>query len=140
MKYLLDTCCISELIKRNPDDGVLEWFSEHQEMDMFLSVITFGELAKGIEKLADSQRKSELIRWVNDDLKERFRNQILDLTLPELMKWGEILARCERNGTSVPAVDALIAATALAHKLTVVTRNIKDMQPTGVLVINPWSK
>jgi predicted nucleic acid-binding protein len=140
MKYLLDTCCISELIKPEPDIGVLEWISSQPESDMYLSVVSFGELSKGIAKLPESKRKRELQEWVNEDLMKRFRNKILNLTLIEMYHWGEILANAEQRGTPVPAVDALIAATALTHNLSVVTRNTKDMKPTGVTTINPWLK
>lgn len=138
MSFLIDTCCISELTKKHPDRNVMYWFSSHDETEMYLSVITFGELIKGVEKLSASKKKVELHQWINNDLKQRFRNRILDISLTEVKKWGTILAECENKGTPVPAIDALIAATARVHDLAVVTRNIKDMQPSGVLTVNPW--
>lgn len=139
MSYLIDTCCISELVKKKPKPNVVKWFADRDELSMYLSVITFGELRKGIEKLPDSKKKKELNRWVKEDLSQRFKNRVLNITLDEVNKWGEILAAAEKNGTPLPAIDSLIAATALVHDLSVVTRNTQDMEGSGVEVINPWS-
>lgn len=140
MSYLIDTCCVSELAKSNPNKNVVKWFTNRDELAMYLSVITFGELRKGIEKLPGSGKKDKLNRWVKEDLNLRFNNRILNITLKEVNKWGEILAITENAGKPLPAVDALIAATALVHDLTVVTRNIMDMKGSGVDLINPWDE
>lgn len=139
MSYLIDTCCISELVKKKPNPNVVKWFSDHDELSMFLSVITFGELRKGIEKLPDSSKKKELNRWVKEDLKHRFKNRILSINLEEVNKWGEILAIAEKSGNPLPAIDSLIAATAQVHDLSVVTWNTQGMEGSGVEVINPWN-
>jgi len=139
MSYLIDTCCISELVKKKPNPNVVKWFSDHDELSMFLSVITFGELRKGIEKLPDSSKKKELNRWVKEDLKHRFKNRILSINLEEVNKWGEILAIAEKSGNPLPAIDSLIAATAQVHDLSVVTRNTQYMEGSEVEVINPWN-
>lgn len=139
MSYLIDTCCISELVKKKPNPNVMKWFADRDELSMFLSVITFGELRKGIEKLPDSKKKKELNRWVNEDLKHRFKNRVFNITTEEVNKWGEILAAAQMNGKPLPAIDSLIAATALVHDLSVVTRNTQDMEGSGVEVINPWT-
>lgn len=139
MSYLIDTCCISELVKKKPNSSVVKWFNDHDELTMFLSVITFGELRKGIEKLPDSSKKKELNRWLKEDLKHRFKNRILSINLEEVNKWGEILAIAEKSGNPLPAIDSLIAATAIVHDLSVVTRNTQDMEGSGVEVINPWN-
>lgn len=138
MSYIIDTCCISELAKPEPDKNVLNWFTDHDELDLYLSVITFGELGKGIERLPFSKRKQNLSHWVNKDLLSRFKNRVLNITQTEAKEWGKILAKAEKAGTPLPAIDALIAATALAHGFSVVTRNTKDMQASGVVLINPW--
>lgn len=138
MSYLIDTCCISELTKSDPDNNVIQWFSDHNEIDLYLSVITFGELRKGIEKLPSSKKKRKLTHWINEDLLHRFKNRALDITLKEVNQWGKVLAEAEEIGTPLPAVDALIAATALTHNLAMVTRNTKDMKSSGVELINPW--
>ncbi len=138
MSYLIDTCCISELTKDQPDPNVNKWFSSHDEIEMYLSVITFGELIKGIEKLTTSGKKATLVNWVNNDLKHRFRNRVIQIDMAIVKKWGEAQADCERKGTPLPAIDGLIAATALVYDLSVVTRNVKDMKSSGVDIINPW--
>jgi predicted nucleic acid-binding protein len=139
MSYLIDTCCISELVKKKPNSNVVKWFTDQDELSMFLSVITFGELRKGIEKLPDSKKKKELKRWVKEDLNQRFKNRVLNITIREVNKWGEILAATEKDGRPLSAIDSFIAATALVHDLSVVTRNTQDMEGSGVEVINPWT-
>ena len=138
MGYLIDTCSISELAKSDPNRNVKQWFSHHNEIDLYLSVITFGEIRKGIEKLPSSKRKRRLNHWLNEDLLHRFKNRVLDITMREANQWGKTLAKAEKNGTPLPAVDALIAATGLAHDFAVVTRNTNDMEASGVELINPW--
>lgn len=138
MSYLLDTCCISELVKPQPNEKVVQWVSERSELDLYLSVITFGELRKGIEKLPASQKRRRLTHWINEDLLHRFHNRVLDIRLPEINRWGKVLAKAEKKGTPMPAIDALLAATALVHDLAIVTRNTKDMKTSGVELINPW--
>ena len=138
MSFLIDTCCISELTKKQPDLNVKTWFSSYDETEMYVSVITFGELIKGIEKLSPSKEKATLVNWINNDLKQRFRNRILDVSMAEVNKWGEIQAFFETMSTPLPAIDGLIAARALVHDLSVVTRNVSDMIPSGVDIINPW--
>jgi predicted nucleic acid-binding protein len=103
-----------------------------------LGVITFGELQKAIEKLPSSKRKRRLSHWINEDLLHRFKNRALDITLAEVNQWGKVLAKAEKMGTPLPAIDALIAATALVHDFAVVTRKTKDMKASGVELINPW--
>ena len=139
MSYLIDTCCISELVKKKPNSNVVSWFAGRDEFSMYLSVITFGELRKGIEKLPDSKKKKELNRWLKEDLNQRFKNRVLSINMEEVNKWGSILATAEKNGKPLPAIDSLIAATAQVHDLSIVTRNTQDMEGSGVEVINPWT-
>jgi toxin FitB len=117
----------------------VKWFVDQDELFMYLSVITFGELRKGIEKLPDSKKKKELNRWIKEDLNQRFKNRVLNITIEEVNKWGEISAEAEKDGKPLSAIDSLIAATALVHDLSVVTRNTQDMEGSGVEVINPWT-
>jgi len=138
MSWLVDTCCISELIKKTPDENVVRWFSNTNELSLYISVITFGEIRKGIEKLTEPKRKQHLNHWVQAELTKRFKNRILAISLDVADSWGTILASAEQNGTPVPAINALIAATAHVHGLTVVTRNTKDMQKSGIQYVNPW--
>jgi predicted nucleic acid-binding protein len=139
MSFLIDTCCVSELIKPKPDTNVVRWFSDHDEQEMFLSVLTLGELRKGIEKLPDSKRKDALAHWLEHDVTERFAGRMLDVTALESQTWGEVMAGAARNGRPIPDIDGLLAATAIANGLTLVTRNTKDMISTGVALIDPWS-
>jgi len=138
MNYLLDTCVISELIRENPEANVASWISGTPETSMYLSVLTIGEIHKGIEKLPESKKKDRLHKWVNSDLCIRFKNRILDLDLEVSTKWGQIQGKAEQVGKPMPLIDGLIAATALSHDLIVVTRNTKDMEQSGVTLINPW--
>jgi len=138
MKYLIDTCIISELIKARPSKKVVEWVSSKSEENFYLSVLTIGEIQKGISKLADSKKKENLQSWITIDLKDRFTGRILDIDSGVAQKWGEIQGSAEKQGLMMPAIDALIAATAVCHGLTVVTRNIQDMQNSGARLYNPW--
>ena len=138
MNYLLDTCVISELIKPTPDENVVNWCNSISEYHFYLCVITFGELYKGIEKLANSRRKKILHDWVEHDLKERFESRIIPIDLKVMEHWGQIQGKAEKAGKTMPSIDSLIAATGMAYDLTVVTRNVKDMQNSGVKLLNPW--
>lgn len=138
MSYLVDTNCISELAKKEPDQKVVRWFSDHEELELYLSVITFGELRKGIEKLTNADKRRRLRQWVNEDLHDRFEGRIIDISLQEVNEWGWLLARADNQGTPMPAIDALIAATASVHQFSVVTRKVGDMKAAGVRLINPW--
>jgi len=138
MKYLLDTNVISELIKKEPNLGVLNWMDERDESALFLSVITFGELQKGISELSDKDRAARLQVWIDQDLTERFHGRTLSLDLNILMTWGQIQGNSEKVGIALPVMDSLIAATAITHNLTVVTRNVKDIERCQVPVYNPW--
>lgn len=138
MKYLLDTCLISELVKKEPNPGVVNWLDEQDEQTLFLSVLNLGELQKGISKLTDGTKKDELQAWIGLDLVERFTGRILDIDLETALCWGRIQGEAERTGEKLPVMDSLIAATATAHGLVVVTRNVRDMERCGVRVCNPW--
>ncbi|MDA8418420.1 MAG: type II toxin-antitoxin system VapC family toxin [Desulfobacteraceae bacterium] len=138
MKYLLDTCVISEIIRPKPSTKITKWIKQADESNFFISVLTIGELHKGIEKLDESKIKEELHNWVDNDLKERFWTRIIDINLQTAMTWGKIQGMAERVGKPMPAIDSLIAATGIAHHLTVATRNISDMKASGVTLINPW--
>ncbi len=138
MKYLLDTCVISELAKTEPSKEVVSWVIGNNEEDFYLSCLTFGELHKGILKLPDSKRKENLHLWVEYDLKERFRNRIIVIDLKVAEIWGEIQGQGQARGRPMPTIDSLIAASGLTHNLIVVTRNIADMKQSGVPLFNPW--
>lgn len=136
--YLIDTNCLSELTRLRPDANVIEWFSSHEETKMYLSVISLGELVKGIDRLPDSAKKDKLNNWIQHNLKSRFQNRILPISESIAIQWGSIQAKMKNQGTPLPAIDALIAATAFVHNLAIVTRNTKDFELTGISLINPW--
>jgi toxin FitB len=138
MKYLLDTCVVSELIAKQPNQIVLNWLDAQPKQDLYLSVITIGELVKGIGKLPDSKRKSNLQTWL-DDLLIRFSGQILPLDLDTMIRWGRLIGALEPTGRILPLMDSLIAAIALQGAFTLVTRNEKDFAGTGLSIFNPWN-
>ncbi len=140
MNYLLDTCVLSELIKKNPSPKVVKWVTKTEEANLYISVLNIGEIHKGIEKLPESKKKEKLHKWVNYDLKERFKNRIIDFDLKIAAVWGRIQAHSELLGKAMPTIDGLIAATGVAYDLTVVTRNTTDMEVSGVTLLNPWGK
>lgn len=138
MKYLLDTCVISELIKPKPDKNVISWITNQKEQSLYVSVLTFGEIQKGIEKCADEKRKQRLNLWVKNDLKKRFNHRILPISLTVANCWGKIQAQTEQKGKPMPSIDGLIAITGLVNDCVVVTRNISYMENSTVELLNPW--
>lgn len=138
MKYLLDTCVISEFTRRIPEDKVIQWIEGIDEDQLFLSVITIGEIQRGIERLPDSRRKIEMQAWVNNQLIQRFNNRVISLDTQTMLIWGSLTARMESAGVPLPLIDSLIIATALQHTMVIVTRNISDFGNRGVQIINPW--
>ena len=139
MNYLLDTCLIPELVKKAPNSAVITWLDEQDEQSLFLSVLTLGELQKGISKLPAGARKDELQAWAEHDLVERFTGRIIEIDLETALFWGKLQGESERKGEKLPVMDSLIAATATAHGLIVVTRNVKDIERCQARVCNPWA-
>ncbi len=138
MNYLLDTCLVSELIKKKPEPRVVEWVRRQAEDRLYLSVLTLGELQKGIAKLKDQQRAHKLQAWLDDDLLERFAGRILDVTPGVARIWGRIQGKAEAEGRTMQVIDSLIAATALDLGASVATRNVEDVEASGVEIVNPW--
>ncbi len=138
MNYLLDTCVISELVAKQPNSNVIEFVDSLDTDDIYLSVITIGEITKGIEKLPKSKRKQELQTWLKEDLLIRFSGKIIPLDIDVLMEWGILTARLDASGRTMPAIDSLIAATVLSHQFKLITRNVDDFDGTGVEIFNPW--
>lgn len=140
MAYLLDTCVLSELAKPRPDAGVVQWLEEADETRLYLSVVTLGELEKGIARLPVSARRSRIERWVRQELAARFEGRLLDVDRRVAERWGVISGTSEARGAPLPVIDALIAASALTHGFDVVTRNIADLERCGARCINPWQE
>ncbi len=140
MNYLIDTNVISELISKQPNKKVVEWLDHLDPNRIYLSVITIGEIRKGIEKLPPSKRREAVREWLEADLLLRFQGRILEITIDVMLIWGELTGRFEKEGRLIRAIDSLIAAIALHGNYSLVTRNERDFQHTGVTIINPWKE
>ena len=136
MSYLIDTNVLSELRRKSPDPGVVAWFSQRPSATLFLSVLSLGEIRKGIEGVSDSVRRQALVDWLETDLPAFFTGRILLVDAAVADRWGRLVAAA---GRPLPAIDSLLAATALAHDLVLVTRNVKDFAGLPVQLFNPWS-
>jgi len=139
MNYLLDTCVLSECVKKTPDANVMEWFNLQQSENLFISAITIAEIKKGMWKIKISQpaRFQALQKWLQK-IEAKFCFRILPVTTEVLHDWSEITAEAELKGKKMAIMDGLIAATAFHHRLTVVTRNVEDFEIAPVKVINPY--
>lgn len=137
MRILLDTCVISELQRPSPHPAVYHRVEGLDDETIFLSVLTLGELSKGVALLEPGTRKDALTSWIAD-IERRFRERILPIDVDVAHLWGEMTARARSNGIQIPAVDGLIAATALRHGLMVMTRNTRDFAATGAVILDPW--
>jgi predicted nucleic acid-binding protein len=137
--FLLDTNCISEAVAAKPDAGVSRWLEEINESQIYLSVLTLGEIRKGIALLPQSRKRSRLETWLNLELQARFFGRILEIDAAVADRWGVLTAEAKGRGRTVSVVDGLLAATALHHNLTIVSRNVADFAGTSVPVISPWS-
>jgi toxin FitB len=136
--FLLDTNCISELIRSRPEPRVLDWMRAADESLLYLSVLTLGEIRKGAAILPQSKRRTHLESWLEIDLQVRFSGRILGIDNAVSDRWGWLTAEAERKGNPLAAIDGLLAATALHHNLTIVSRNVSDFTSTRVPILNPW--
>ncbi len=136
--FLLDTNVVSELVKPRPDPRVTGWIHALHEDLLYLSVLTLGEIRKGIASLGDAPRRVRLEAWLNSDLEFRFAGRILPIDSSVADRWGRLAAIAVAAKAPLPVIDGLLAATALQHNLTLVTRNTKDVSNTGVPLFNPW--
>ncbi len=137
MSYLIDTNVLSELRRKTPDPGVVDWFLQRPAGTLHLSVLTLGEIRKGIEALIETPRRLALLDWLETDLPAFFSGRILPIDAPVADRWGRLVAHA---GRPLPAIDSLLVATAAQHGLTLVTRNQRDVQGLGVQVLNPWDR
>lgn len=138
MRVLLDTCVLSELRHSKGNPGVRRAVGALDDEDLFISVISIGEISKGIALLRESRRKRALGTWLQT-LERDYADRLLPIDLETSRLWGELTAAAQKAGRVVHATDGLIAATALRHGLRVMTRNTADFEPTGVLLLNPWA-
>lgn len=136
MSYLLDTNVLSELRRRQPDAHVAAWFSQRPPSTLFLSVLTLGELRKGVEAMTDTTRRLTLLDWLETELPAYFTGRVLAVDAAVADRWGRMTAEA---GRPLPAIDSLLAATAVHHGLILVTRNLRDVQGlAGLTALNPW--
>ena len=135
MSFLIDTCALSELTKRNPSRLVEEWFDTAPAEMLYISALTLGEIRSGVERLPSGRRRSRITLWLENELPAWFEERVLPINGSIAEEWGRLTARLK---IPLPAVDGLIAATALHRRLTVVTRNESDFSPAGVAILNPW--
>ena len=138
--FLLDTNVISELVRPRPEPKVTSWIDAIGEEALYLSVLTLGEIRKGIASLPASPRSNVLESWLNSDLPIRFASRILGIDAAIADRWGRLSAKTASVRKSLPVVDGLLAATALHHNLVLVTRNTTDIEVTGVPFFNPWRR
>lgn len=139
MTFLLDTNVVSEWVKQRPNSGVVRWLAEIDEDRVFLSVITLAELRHGVDRLADGARRRGLDAWLRHDLPRRFEGRVLSVEPRIADRWGEVVAHRDAAGRPIGVVDAFIAATAIVHELTLVTRNAADFKSTVEQIVNPWN-
>jgi predicted nucleic acid-binding protein len=136
--FLLDTNCVSELVRPRPEPRVLRWMEAVDEDLLYLSVMTFGEIRKGVAGLPQGRRRTQLEVWLEVELKARFAGKIVPVDDAVADRWGMLAAETKRRGKTLSVVDALLAATALHHNLTLVSRNLKHFEGFHLLVLNPW--
>jgi toxin FitB len=136
--FLLDTCLISEVWKPAPNRAVVDWLAASIEDELFLSVLTLGELRKGIARLAEGRKKQQLVRDYGL-LRSRFGSRILAVSDMVAERWGELSAAASRAGRTIHVVDGLLAATVMVHGLTLVTRNVAGFAAVPVAIEDPWS-
>ena len=137
--FLLDTNVISELRKLRPNQGLKQWFAGIPEDVLFLSCITLGELRMGIELVVEAKKRRDLERWLVSNVAVRFGKRVLAFDGGVADRWGRLEAQARLRGGRLPAIDAMLAATALHHDLSLVTRNERDFLRSGVPVVNPWN-
>ena len=140
MNYLVDTCVISEVVRKRPAPEVVSWLAAQDEDHLFISALSLGELHKGTARLADSRRRRTLQAWMEGDLQRRFSGRIIPVDPGVAARWGRISGAAERAGRVIPVIDGLLAATALENGLTLVTRDTSHMEPAGVDLFNPWEE
>jgi len=136
--FLLDTNCISELVRPQPEPRVVEWMEAADEALLYLSVLTVGEIRRGVAGLAQGKRRTHLETWLAVELQARFAGRILAIDAAIADRWGLIAAEAKRRGKALPIIEGLLAATALHHNLTVISRDTSDFTNAQVQVLNPW--
>jgi predicted nucleic acid-binding protein len=140
LSFLLDTNVISEWVKPRPHAGVIRWLAEADEDRVFISVISIAEVRRGLERMANGQRRDRIAAWLWEDLPARFEGRILPVDLAVAQEWGVTVERARSRGIGLGIMDAFLAATAEARELTLVTRNTKDFRGLGMEIFDPWAE
>ena len=135
--YLLDTCVFAEYSKPRPNSNVFDWIDAQEQEAQFISVLSIGEMQRGISRLPSSRRKNSL-EAVLESIVTRFDRRIIQLDISILRRWGRMIGELELKGRKLPVLDSLIAATALEHDLTIITQNTSDFADTNALVLDIW--
>lgn len=138
MSLLLDTNVLSELNKKVLEPKVVTWFQNQKLSDCYLSVITIGEIEQGIEASRDAVKATNLQKWLEAIIQPRFSGHILPVDEAVIKRWGKLIGNAQKQGQPLPAIDTMLAATALEHDFTLVTRNVVDVNRVPVKVFNPW--
>ncbi len=136
--FLLDTNCISELVRPRPEPRVVDWMEAADEWSLYLSVLTIGEIRKGQAGLPPGKHRTRLEHWIEAELPARFLKRVLPIDEAIAQRWGAIAAGAKRRGSPLSVIDGLLAATALQHNLTIVSRNVRDFANLQVSILNPW--
>lgn len=136
--FLLDTNCVSELVRVQPEPRVMQWVDTAEEGLLYLSVLTLGEIRKGLLAIPQSKRRAHLETWLEVELQARFSGRILPVDAAVAGRWGLLAGQAKRKGMPLGIIDGLLAATALHHNLTVVSRNARHFTNAQVPVLNPW--
>ena len=136
--FLLDTNVISELTRPRIEPKVQQWIAAKEFGTLFISVVSLGEMEKGFTTMTDLAKRARLETWLEQQLAELFRDQVLPITQAIAKRWGAFDGLRQMAGRPMAVADGMIAATAFEHGLTVVTRNDKDFQGLSVSILNPW--
>lgn len=139
MRFLLDTNVLSEAVRPEPDSGLVAWLEGQSALDLCISVLTLGEIRKGVLLLPDGQRRERLQQWLREELTRQFTDRVLPVDQGVALAWGRFAAEGRASGRRLPVTDGLLLATAARHQLAFVTRNERDCADRGVPVVNPWS-
>jgi predicted nucleic acid-binding protein len=135
---LLDTNVLSEVTKPSPNEDVLTWLHELDEDRTFISIVSIAEICRSIALMEKGRKQEALDKWLTDDLPQRFENRIIPVEGLVARAWGDLMALAMRSGRGLASMDGMIAATAVAHQLSLATRNTKDFEGLGINIIDPW--
>ncbi|RUM20006.1 type II toxin-antitoxin system VapC family toxin [Rhizobium vallis] len=138
MRLLLDTNILSEVTKPNPSARVLEWLDRLDEDRSFISIVSIAEIRRGVALMDKGRKRDVLAEWLAQDLTQRFERRIIPVDEPVALAWGDLMGLAKRSGRGLSSMDGLIAATAIAHGLTLATRNTRDFEGFGIELVDPW--